>query len=70
MASRKLSTPLFLAALICVVAMSATAQSFRVQCPTSTITHPSTLNNNNVEPPYIGPTTFGTVRSPAPKVGT
>jgi len=61
MANRKVSTPLFLAVLICVVAMSATAQSFRVQCPTSTITHPSTLNNNNLEPPYNGPTTFGTV---------
>ena len=60
MASRKLSTPLILAVLICVVAMSATAQSFRVQCPTSTITHPNAANNNS-EPPYSGPTTFGTV---------
>jgi hypothetical protein len=61
MASRKLSTPLFLAVLICVVALSATAQSFRVQCPTSTITHPSTLNNNNAEPTYNGPTVFTTL---------
>ena len=60
MANRKVSTPLFLAVLICIVAMSATAQSFRVQCPTSTITHPSTLNNNNAEPPYNGPTAFTT----------
>jgi hypothetical protein len=36
----------------------AMAQSFRVQCPTSTITHPSALNNNNAEPAYTGPTTL------------
>jgi hypothetical protein len=39
-------------------AVSATAQSFRVQCPASTITHPSTLNNNNAEPAYTAPTTL------------
>ena len=33
------------------------AQSFRVQCPTQTITHP-TAGNNNSEPAYNGPTTF------------
>ena len=44
-------------ALIGVATMSATAQSFRVQCPTSTITHPSALNNNSAEPAYTGPTT-------------
>src|SRR5579863_2150498 len=33
------------------------AQSFRVQCPTSTITHPTSANNNS-EPAYNGPTTF------------
>jgi len=33
------------------------AQSFRVQCPTSTITHPSALTNVNAEPAYTGPTT-------------
>src|SRR5260370_102602 len=37
--------------------MSATAQSFRVQCPTSTITHPTAANNNS-EPAYAGPTKF------------
>ena len=30
----------------------------RVQCPNNTITHPSTLNNNDAEPAYISPTTF------------
>jgi hypothetical protein len=42
-------------------AVSASAQSFRVQCPTSTITHPSSRNNNNAEPPYTGPTTLAAV---------
>src|SRR5580704_4566457 len=46
----------FLAMSICIAAITASAQSFRVQCPTSTITHPSSLNNNNAEPPYTGPT--------------
>jgi FtsP/CotA-like multicopper oxidase with cupredoxin domain len=41
--------------LVCF-ATSANAQSFRVQCPPSTITHPSNLTNVNSEPPYTGPT--------------
>src|SRR5579859_119481 len=38
----------------------ASAQSFRVQCPTSTITHPDPSNSglNNVESAYTSPTTF------------
>jgi hypothetical protein len=59
MASRKVSAPWTVAALICVAALSATAQSFRVQCPASTITHPVAANNNS-EPAYTGPTTFST----------
>ena len=47
----------FVLAVMGVAALPATAQSFRVQCPTSTITHPSSLNNNNVEPAYTGITT-------------
>ncbi len=47
-----------LVALICLATVAASAQSFRVQCPTSTITHPSSLNNNNAEPAYTGPTTL------------
>src|ERR1700692_1776284 len=41
---------------------TASAQSFRVQCPSSTITHPDPLNTgvNNSEPAYTGPTTFTT----------
>src|SRR6202048_821869 len=45
-------------ATVGAAAVTATAQSFRVQCPTSTITHPSSLNNNNVEPAYTAPTTL------------
>ncbi|HWY73682.1 MAG TPA: hypothetical protein VNW98_08570, partial [Burkholderiaceae bacterium] len=48
------------AALLLLVALPAGAQSFRVQCPTSTITHPdpSGTGVNNAEPTYSGPTTF------------
>jgi Multicopper oxidase len=45
--------------LVCLATVAANAQSFRVQCPTSTITHPSSLTNVNAEPAYTGPTTFG-----------
>ncbi len=44
--------------LVCLATVAANAQSFRVQCPTTTITHPSNLHNNNSEPAYTGPTTF------------
>src|SRR4029077_5255000 len=39
----------------------ATAQSFRVQCPTSTITHPTAANNNS-EPAYTGPGVNGAIK--------
>src|SRR2546430_11953250 len=41
--------------LLSAFAVPAMAQSFRVQCPTSTITHP-TAGNNNSEPAYTGAT--------------
>jgi hypothetical protein len=44
--------------LLSAFAVPAMAQSFRVQCPTSTITHPSALHDNNSEPAYTGPTTL------------
>src|ERR1700688_3250470 len=44
--------------LVSLVVGTASAQSFRVQCPTSTITHPATLHDNNSEPAYTGPTTL------------
>src|SRR6516165_10670016 len=64
MASRKLGTTVILLVLIFVAAMPAAAQSFRVQCPTSTITHPNAANNNT-EPAYVGPTYTGTAGYPA-----
>jgi hypothetical protein len=47
-------------AVLSLCALPAMAQSFRVQCPASTITHP-TAANNNAEAAYAGPTQFGTV---------
>jgi FtsP/CotA-like multicopper oxidase with cupredoxin domain len=54
---------ILLPALLCLAPLTASAQSFRVQCPTSTITHPvkdTTHPNlpvdNNSEPVYNGPT--------------
>jgi len=50
---------LFLVALVGVAALPASAQSFRVQCPDDTITHPKALSpthDNSSEPNYTGPT--------------
>ncbi len=41
--------------LVCFATVAASAQSFRVQCPTSTLTHPTAAN---LEPKYTGPTVF------------
>src|ERR1700688_2020186 len=50
--------PIYLALLtllsFAVIALPAAAQSFRVQCPQSTITHPAASNNS--EPAYVAPT--------------
>ena len=43
--------------LLVVATGIVSAQSFRVQCPTSTITHPVAANNNS-EPAYTAPTTL------------
>ncbi len=62
--------------IVVFAAVGAKTQSFRVQCPTSTITHPippgtncsanpTAQGCNNTEPPYNGPTQFTT---PAPGV--
>jgi len=60
MSSRIAGRILFALGLISAVALPATAQSFRVQCPTSTITHPDPNNLGlfNSEAPYTGPTTL------------
>jgi len=52
--------------LVCFATVAASAQSFRVQCPTSTITHPVPANNNS-EPAYTGPSYAGKTGYPAPQ---
>src|SRR5467141_4722329 len=49
--------------LLCFTTLSARAQSFQVQCPNTTITHPAATNNS--EPTYVGPTYTGTSGYPA-----
>src|SRR5437016_2910279 len=61
---RKLQHIGLLIALVCLATGVARAQSFRVQCPTSTITHPVAANNNS-EPAYSGPTYAGAAGYPA-----
>jgi len=61
------------AAVAMTVALPAAAQSFRVQCPGTTITHPAALNDNNKEPAYTGPTALSapsatTYQAPTSKV--
>jgi FtsP/CotA-like multicopper oxidase with cupredoxin domain len=58
MASRTLGATSRLMVLLCVAVLPAAAQSFRVQCPSTTITHPSALHSNDSEPAYSGPTVF------------
>src|SRR6266581_776823 len=50
--------------LLCLAPLAASAQSFRVQCPPSTITHPVAANNNS-EPSYVGPSYTGTSGYPS-----
>ena len=54
------SLQVWLPILLLCLAVGVNAQSFRVQCPTSTITHPDPSNTgaNNAEPTYNGPTAF------------
>jgi FtsP/CotA-like multicopper oxidase with cupredoxin domain len=61
MANRALGTTFILLVLFSVAALPAAAQSFRVQCPTSTITHPDPggAGVNNSEPAYTAPTYTG-----------
>jgi len=58
---------LLILVLVCVATVCASAQSFRVQCPTSTITHPNAANNNS-EPTYVGPSYTGTAGYPTAPV--
>src|SRR5256886_755577 len=54
---RKLPHIGLLIALVCLATGVARAQSFQVQCPTTTITHPTAANNNS-EPAYTAATTL------------
>jgi hypothetical protein len=64
---QRLTSPVLVLCFACFATL-ASAQSFRVQCPTSTITHPITGSKcstnptgpgcNNSEPAYNGPTQF------------
>ena len=59
MGGRALRT-LFVVSFLVGLTTWARAQSFRVQCPTSTVTHPDQANSgvNNTEPAYTGATTY------------
>jgi hypothetical protein len=58
MARRNLGIIWRFVALVFVAALPAAAQSFRVQCPTTTITHPTAVTSTAGEPAYSGPTQF------------
>ncbi|TLZ30247.1 MAG: multicopper oxidase family protein [Gammaproteobacteria bacterium] len=62
MLSRQLFCRGFAALMLVLITLPAAAQSFRVQCPTKTITHPTAANS---EPAYVGPTYTGTAGYPA-----
>src|SRR2546425_6915096 len=64
MISHQLMSRRLPAVLLVLLALPVGAQSFRVQCPSSTITHPNAANNN-AEPAYVGPTYTGTSGYPA-----
>jgi FtsP/CotA-like multicopper oxidase with cupredoxin domain len=57
--------------LLTLLASPAMAQSFRVQCPTSTITHPDPNGTgvNNSEPAYTGPTPLVSTSPSNPAAG-
>ena len=62
------SRKLFALSVLLTLTILANAQSFKVQCPTSTVTHPDTTQTqlvNSSEPAYTAPTTF----SPDPSGG-
>ncbi len=63
MVTRKLFRFLAFSLVVGLALATASAQSFRVQCPTATITHPIAANNNS-EPAYAGPTYTGTAGYP------
>jgi Multicopper oxidase len=54
--------------LLALLSLPAAAQSFLVQCPTSTITHPTAASNNS-EPSYTAATTFTSTNITNPAKG-
>ena len=62
---RKLHHIGLLITFVCLATGVAKAQSFQVQCPTNTITHPDLSNAgvNNSEPAYTGPTYMGNLQT-------
>jgi len=65
MSRKSIGVPCLVATLTGISALCANAQSFRVQCPTSTITHPvrdanhqNFPNDYNSEPAYTAPTSL------------
>jgi FtsP/CotA-like multicopper oxidase with cupredoxin domain len=67
MSSRNLCTVLFVLVMTLIGVRPSVSQSFRVQCPTSTITHPdpNNLGLYNSEPAYTGPTSLTTLAQSA-----
>src|SRR5579864_5720846 len=51
---------ILLPTLLCLAPLTASAQSFRVQCPPTTITHPTAVTSSMGEPAYNGPTQYTT----------
>src|SRR5580692_5512526 len=58
MSSRNVGATLLVGVFLLVAAVPAVAQSFMVQCPASTVTHPSKVRDNNSESAYTVPTTL------------
>lgn len=59
MSNRNTNATLYPLLFMMLASIPSWSQSFRVQCPTSTITHPNAASNNS-EPAYVGPTYTGT----------
>src|SRR5215469_12630653 len=66
MSSRNLGARLSFSVFLLFAAIPAMAQSFRVQCPTTTLTHPSALTNVNAEPAYTNATVLSAPTTTTP----
>lgn len=56
------------ALLLLLFSLPAFAQSFRVQCPTTTTLHPNALPAGAGEPAYVGPSVTGSNSTPTKNV--